>query len=68
MIYVQNQLNPWYILYSPLFLDKEVCENKFEMEKNHTKDKIEPQHINTDLKRITSNSHYTNKPVKTTLR
>ena len=30
-----------------------MCENESEMEKNHTKDKIEPEHINTDLKRVT---------------
>ena len=68
MISVQIQLNPCYIFYSPLFWDMVVCENEFETEKNHTKDKIEPQHINTDLKRVTRNSNYTNKPVKTSLR
>ena len=45
-----------------------MCENEFEMEKNHTKDKIEPQHINTDLNRVIQNTNYTNKPVKTSLR
>ena len=45
-----------------------VCENESEMEKNHTKDKIEPEHINTESKRVTRNSDYTNKPVKTSLR
>lgn len=56
------------IFYSPLFWDMVVCENESEMEKNHTKDKIEPEHINTELKRVTRNSDYTNKPVKTSLR
>lgn len=48
MIYVQIQLHPCYIIYSPLFWDMVVCENEFETEKkNHTKDKIEQEIVIT---------------------